>query len=492
MPVYQYPRGVQHGYQRDARRANNMFNLLRVARAQGGNILRIGRASAGLQQRRLRNVNSFSSNATPMPRLPTFSQPTPARTRSRSGSSSSMNSVRFGRPRSMSASAVGSNVGLNGGTQFYRIAPAKVAARRTGATGGFIKSKKTVKKLKKSRKGKQLLAGGATIIRENGAILTRGQHIAYLGHTSTCLADLLKATWMAIFNKLMYRASIGPYTPNTGYSFDANTRIHVTYREAEGILVTETFNPGVTTVTANTFSDWCMNDARPWNANTQSVTRFYFYRCFITQPTTYNPSIKSSCEVDLTNLQVKYTAKSSLKMQNRSKTGTSTDADVVDDVPLYGKTYYGKGQGPYLKNADEFSIKWTADTDNGLIDPGLILYNLSPSLMEPVNPLEFNRVKAYGKVTVTAGQIKTSVLSENKNLSFNGLYAVVNVRRFAASQDAQNCYLGKFRVMALEKIMHVDTTEIVLAYEIQSNMTVSVRETRQKVQSSLVRVEQKV
>ena len=40
-----------------------------------------------------------------------------------------------------------------------------------------------------------------------------------------------------------------------------------------------------------------------------------------------------------------FDCKSSFKIQNRSSNGVDDDADDVDNIPLYGKSYYGKSNG---------------------------------------------------------------------------------------------------------------------------------------------------
>jgi len=495
--MYTYKHPPEHIYERAHRRVLGFIQAARIARGQAVNIARMGAASAGLQQRRLQNTHSSSSNAPSMPRLPQTPPFTPARSRSMS-SGSSMQSLRFDRPRSMSvgsaqsapaarARSVSSGALNNRNGQFYRIAPAVIVkGRRIGTKGGFVKTKKLLgKKFLKRGDTKLRLKGGYNLIRETGEVQSRGQHCAYIGHTSTILTDLHRAVWGALFNKLMFKASVLQWGPTSTVTFDVNTSINIQYKIAgTGSLVNEQYAPGAVSVSPDTFITWATSNLRPWNDNTVNETRFEFYRMSV-NCSSYNPEIRSNVEINLFNTQIKYFCKSALKIQNRSKTGTSTEADVVDDVPLYGKAYYGKGQGPVLNAPLSSTINLIADSTTGVIFPATVTDSF---LQEPLNPIELAKVKSYGKISINPGQIKTSVVIERKTMYFNTLMAKLIPRRGLASN---NCPLGKFRLMALEKIMHVDATLINLAYECQCNTTVAITEKKRQLQTSSVVVQTK-
>lgn len=175
--------------------------------------------------------------------------------------------------------------------------------------------------------------------------------------------------------------------------------------------------------------------------------------------------------LDMSKARISLYSKSALKLQNRTinATGNIEDSDV-DNVPLYGKSYSGNGNFAYYKNtigSVNVVVPNTFDTENVFRNPPvatakyplLARYNpFGDVLQEPLTKLQFSRVDAVGKAHLDPGQIKTSVLTDRRDMTLNKFLQ----RSFGMQNDLQiNTYMGKFRFFILEKMIQaVTTTEV--------------------------------
>lgn len=329
---------------------------------------------------------------------------------------------------------------------------------------------------------------------ERGEILTINavNQLQYLGHHSTPTSLMYRALWLAAFHKLMEKASVVPRSADSQYAFSATTQIGVGYRRAlintgtpydPQNYTQENWTPGAGNRTAEEFAIWAMASVRPWN----SVTEITEFVRLVTADSSFNAAVRPNVEVDLMGMKIKYEAKSSLKIQNRSKTGASTEADVVDDVPLYGRLYRGYGTGP---THDDHTIATNFHADNTF---GVIKQEGKSGLLEPGTPHQFKNVVAAGKIGLNAGQIKTSVITDTRTFDFNTLiqhirgnsgaiyegnfvtYTSASLLRFRTDYK-----LGRYELACLEKVMNVDSTQIVIAYECQHDIKVGAYEGRRR------------
>lgn len=169
--------------------------------------------------------------------------------------------------------------------------------------------------------------------------------------------------------------------------------------------------------------------------------------------------------IDISSSKVHFWCKSDLKVQNRTTNEVDKDADVVDNVPLYGKSYEGKGNGMVLKGQRGVSHKpFTANENRGYIEG----VGSETATKEPPNGKAFMGVKKQGKLHFEPGQIKTSVLESEWSKSINAY--IMECLRVGAGWQLQEYRLysqGKFRVMALEKMINTNVlVEVSVGYEV--------------------------
>jgi len=171
--------------------------------------------------------------------------------------------------------------------------------------------------------------------------------------------------------------------------------------------------------------------------------------------------------------------KSSLKIQNRS---TSADGELsgdVDNVPLYGKTYEGSGNGTVLKGVHDYTaLPFIADKDNYIASNG----DFNADTQEPPNPYSFRGVRKSGKVHLEPGHLKTSVLTQKFNVKLATL-----VKAQCSDNDRLtewlNIRLGKYRMFALEKMIETEDImasmrSIEIGYEIAVRIGAKLMERR--------------
>lgn len=158
--------------------------------------------------------------------------------------------------------------------------------------------------------------------------------------------------------------------------------------------------------------------------------------------------------LDLHHCTIQGKCKSALKMQNRTINSTGNDqADDVDNVPLYGRTYDGTGnylqieESYYFPNlTNEWNVAHFGGTANS-------------TLAEPPQLSVVQRAKRSGKLHLDPAEIKTSVLEAGYKLNLNQLFKIISRGDNSNTQNILN--IGKFRMFSLEKMLQaVGTTTV--------------------------------
>lgn len=184
---------------------------------------------------------------------------------------------------------------------------------------------------------------------------------------------------------------------------------------------------------------------------------------------------------DLTKARISLYSKSSLKIQNRTISSSGNDqADDVDNVPLHGKSYNGKGNYlGYFKLDSESEpyyapMKYlTIDTTDVATERSGIMtgkFNSVHPLCEPPVKSVLRNVSGVGVVHLEPGEIKTDVLFFNSTMLLNSLLSKIYVSDVA---DRLHSF-GQYRVLLFEKMIQAvgttTTNGISLAYEVDSKV----------------------
>lgn len=180
---------------------------------------------------------------------------------------------------------------------------------------------------------------------------------------------------------------------------------------------------------------------------------------------------------DLTKATCDIYAKSSLKLQNRTvNSAGNIEADDVDNVPLYGKSYYGRGNYlGYFTNTYDGSIyspmRYICEdvSSSTTKRSGIIQTALLPPLTEPPVKSTLRNVISVGKAHLDPGEIKTDVLVKKMKITINSLLSLIFGSKEAANEDVLH-RLGSYKIFMLEKMIQAvattATNAVKVAYEV--------------------------
>lgn len=168
----------------------------------------------------------------------------------------------------------------------------------------------------------------------------------------------------------------------------------------------------------------------------------------------------------LNNAHVELDVLSQFKIQNQTVTLAADDeADNVNNVPLIGKSYQGKGTG------SKYQVERTGTTPF-ICEPayGIIYTNgVTNDLAEPPSAKLFQQVKKAGKVTVGPGEIKTSTIKYRKRLGMQNFISLIFDNEPDLNPKFKLKHLGEFKFYGLEKqidaIASTAENNIKVAYE---------------------------
>jgi len=343
--------------------------------------------------------------------------------------------------------------------------PQQRARRRGAATSksmGFLytKSKARPKKRKVSKKKlvtrAQITRYGTYKTVENGDVLT-STHVRYIGHT-THPADQI---WNQISKALVKRIaiSVGMEVNDFEKTIVASAigdQWQIRYRTSWDATATLSSHTFISTAVyslgdvAFDFVTWLIAN---WN-NQYNIDGM-----------TFIPTTGSKYPLKIINLKqalVHVDIKSTLKIQNRTVNAEGDDSNDVDNAPLYGRGYYGNGNGTQYNDNTVGTVPFVGDKDTGVISKDA---GASVSLREPPFANMFVSCKQQGKIHLDPGQIKTSVLTYKKTTLLNSLMrqTVMNNSTIGRLYTTS----GQFRFFGLEKMIDAtsDPLSIIVAYE---------------------------
>lgn len=176
-----------------------------------------------------------------------------------------------------------------------------------------------------------------------------------------------------------------------------------------------------------------------------------------------SPAYYPVVDLDMSKAVIEIYSKSSMKVQNRTvNTSGNQQADDVDNVPMFGKSYYGTGNYIMVQNAGYATVSSQTQPPNIDFKSGA---GLNSQLREPLPKSMVGRAKVVGKVHLDPGEIKTSVLVHRKKYSFNSLLRSLAI--IGTEGTNTNFFnIGKFRFIHLEKMLQAVATTDVNAFNV--------------------------
>lgn len=415
-------------------------------------------------------VHSFSSNATQMAKRK--NPPTPpqsSRKVARTARSSRQRSARL--PRQLAA---------------YVAVPAR---RRTVAR----KSAKKSKILRRSRRRTYRSKGMRTSISagffsrgkssqsildkysKKGVVISyeKGQQIFGLGnsvlmiHSNFAKQSLGKLVAAALTKLIAQHANL-PFASwqNRLTGSALGTRITLYYRNIATGAIQSWASDFAINKTFTDVSDWIYNQMSNNITTDQYMLSALKFSDWV-DPVPNNYSDKFTLNLDKAKIYLY--SKSTLKIQNRSK-ASSVEADAVDNIPLFGKSYEGSGNYCLFRtdNSQEMQSFEQINTVNEYCSNGFMISNVGgfASLVEPPAKNMFTHVKREGSAHLDPGMIKTSALVYNRTVKLNTLIRDLDS---VGAANLQTCKYGKFRMFIMEKLLqdvaNVEANQINVAYE---------------------------
>jgi len=334
-------------------------------------------------------------------------------------------------------------------------------------SSGFIKTPIRVKKSGRS----VVQSRGVSIVIEKGGVVDAGANTALLGNTVAighCNVPLELAHlmfWRAVVKAAL--AKQGCHDLSNFYSSLDNVRSGDWFRVEYRIDNDQTMTTYEYVSDGSTSAEDIAQamHTKFWNFGSQ-IELFQFV-CLPFQMS-HTGAITPYTKLSLRGGRFVFYGKSTLKIQNRTISNVGGDEESVDNVPLHGKAYYGRGSGTaavtkdtagYLIAASTF---WCDDTSGTMAKVPLDL-----TYQEPVPASQFDSVISTGKVLLDPGNIRTSVLDGKFTVGVNKMYRTLFVTGTALTHTKST--FGNFRFMLLEKMINsvtgTTTNSIKVAYE---------------------------
>lgn len=437
--------------------------------------------------------DSFSSNATQMPPIRTKigkSRADKFLRQSRMASSLAKWANRTALPKKKASPKRSPGFDVSRGGTRKKLRPRMMGASHSKSAGFFKKSSR-----RKLNTFEKVGARGITVCNEVGGVLTGPlMRTGYVGHAlftrpflryNVCRA-LVKWISEQLKISIVDFASSFPTEIPTG----AAISIALVHRTSWSGLTSETV---LSIVPGTTSFENIVQEIYTIASTFTPTGQFISLRISHGNGTRYVYSMLKS--------KVNCYVKSSMKIQNRTINASGNiQADDVDNVPLYGKSYYGTGN--YIQmNYNDFAIN-DSQTDIFLIAPSGATVALDPPTIangetgsvnpftEPPKKNQLFNVKGVGKAHLDPGQIKTSVLYYQKLFSLNKIFQAI-----AGTDGTSNqlCNLGKYRIFCFEKMIDAVTYDaegvnsIRIAYEHDHKMAINVSMPQVHVSNTIVR-----
>jgi len=408
---------------------------------------------------------------------------TPARSRSRR-SSTVPATVRSMLARSRSRAPIRVDRGTS--------APRRVrfqGAAMSSSSGRFPKKGK-----KTYTNADKFLKSGVVYARESSGVLTttfaEKAQAVLVGHSSLSKIQLVNDISLA-YAKWFATTVLKTQIINFSDTIEQKADVYFFYKTHAGAVVSSTAVYSI--INSTTWLDIAANFVGVMGlANAQTGFQF----CYMTvYGLTAAGSQTSSYKYDLTKMKFDVYSKSALKIQNRTvNNAANVEEDDVDNVPLYGKFYSGNGN--YIEVDD--TIIGTGPFSDTISSAPVVTAKFTASYLQQMRepqPLSVVRkATGIGKVHLSPGSIKTSLLSYRQRFGLN--YIVTMLARTGNDLTAATCQifpLGKFKFFHMEKMIQAvgttDANAITVAYEVdfkcgaictaprinQSNMIIAIQ-----------------
>jgi len=388
-----------------------------------------------------------------------------------------------------------------------RAGPKRRGALHSKSAGFFAESGK---KYKNGRRDK-LIQDGVNFVRETSGTIEPAVTVPtiFVGHGTCVQTPLRQQIWRAIIKRMYEKVfQDSPSDLNEAFFQKETAVFNLQWRyvstgtqqssNVDTTIITSTSNP-LGLMSCETVAMWFADATRPFNVASSTslqdgqkmLERLEYYEYFIDGSTPAKPITTNRHYIKLEQSKIHVDCKSSLKLQNRSIGSEGNDeADDVDNVPIYGRQYFGKGTDFMHVSATNLGTSRQPRSFTVSNLDGLIFNDNTDNvnaLREPPLPGEIIGVKSATKARLDPGEIKTSNLSWREKIKLNTIYPTFIPASSATARVKRSTY-GTSTFFGLEKMINTGTVGMKIAYENQFRIRVSFVEVRNRVTAQVTDV----
>jgi len=354
---------------------------------------------------------------------------------------------------------------------FTKRTPPVVKKRRAGATfsksAGFFKSDGM-----KANKLDNYMNNGVAYHLEHGNVITDAtRNVVYVGHSTCPKRTVVRVAIGALLKLLFKKAGVKIKNWDLPILNGANipARLELEYKVVDGsTLVRQAFPMPVTKTFTEIVADilFWLNTFTAINFPQQWMRIVYYHDIGV-----IGSSRLLAYDIDLTATTLDLFCTSHLKIQNRTVNTSSNDqADDVDNVPIYGRSYDVGYNGTTFRDYNQplsaGSPQLRTDIDYGVMDYATTASDLGTTLYKEVAlPTQFIGVTSHGKAHLDPGEIKTSKIDFATVITFNKLVSLYKSKSLDAGAIF---FLGKTRIFGFEKMI----TAVAQTVENQYNLAI--------------------
>lgn len=331
----------------------------------------------------------------------------------------------------------------------------------SGRSSGFVRSPKRARYYRKKGKGKRKMRKVLKSTNKGVSYQTEyasrafGDKCIYLGHTTAHANEMFTMFMMACIKKVLAQAGVNIYSWDQAFRNGAPLSDYVSTGDVFQFVYKTTVNAVPFTVTGTsltvgagqvTFIDLATSLFVIVNAAMVAGT---IQDGAVLQEFQYKPVGAKVFKINLLDSKIDLFVKSALKMQNRSLNAAGdNEADDVNNVPIYGKSYQGFGNGAVQRTSDAITLLAGTNNTVPIAADGSPFSNFS----EPVNASELTHVLYTGKAKLEPGQIRTSVLKYKSVITVQTFWQQIN-QYYSGANTNSRFNLGKFRIMSFERMI---------------------------------------
>lgn len=296
----------------------------------------------------------------------------------------------------------------------------------------------------------------------------------YIGYAAQCNLMTMYTMIRSLFRKLFYEGvkydGLNPNEEIPGLAFDDTSNVYkivllIKNQDTDAVTIQRSYitvgNDTITSVATqfiNDFIDYA-NGYALYSANYKNILhKLQIYQ----QDGNVGQFWNFQGELCLEELVVHVNSQSSLKVQNRTKSATSSsDEQDVSNNPLIGRRYVMNNLPKVRQDVGRFGC---------IHQQGVRLIRAAelPSnsgLKEPPAPGYFVNTKATAGIKLLPGEIKYGKLNYNVSMKFLKYLKFMRWDEDASSLSHYN--VGPYELYAFEDAINVNTTEkILIAYEV--------------------------